>query len=158
MATWLLDTNIVLYLLTRQDQLEKARRRGSEAEAHLRALYTALDQFIADRLAAGDRFVLTPVVIQETLNVLQYSEVFGLQAQEAAQVVLALVQARELECEERECIVVALGRQASGEEPFPDAYLACRTQEDEVHLLTNDRRLHEAMGQKSVLLRELIGG
>lgn len=137
MATWLLDTNIALYLLTRQDQLEKARERGAEAEAHLRALYAALDRFIADRLAAGDRFLLTPVVIQETLNVLQYSRVFGLDPREAAEVMLALVQAQELDCEELENVVFALERQASGAAPFPDAYLACRCQENGVHLLTN---------------------
>lgn len=156
MATWLLDTNIALYLLTREDQLQRARELGPEAESHLRALYEALDRFVADRLAAGDRFLLTPVVIQETLNVLQYSETFGLGAREAAEAVLALVQARELDCEERECVVFALQRQASGEAPFPDAYLACRAQEDEVHLLTNDRELHDTVGRKAVLLRSLL--
>lgn len=156
MAIWLLDTNIALYLLTREDQLERARERGPEAEAHLRALYEALDRFVADRLAVRDRFLLTPVVIQETLNVLQYSEAFGLVAREGAEALLSLVQAQELDCEERECVVFALQRQASDEAPFPDAYLACRAQEDEVHLLTNDRALHDTVGRKTVLLRSLM--
>jgi predicted nucleic acid-binding protein len=158
MRTWLLDTNIILYLLTREDQLDKARQLGPEPERHLRTLYASLDRFIAERLSAGDRFLLTPIVIQETLNVLQYAEVFSLGAQRAAEVLLALIQAQELECEERERMAHALERQAAGEAPFADAYLACRVREGEdMRLLTNDRGLHDAAGGRAVLLRQLPG-
>ncbi len=158
MATWLLDTNIVLYLLTREDQLRKAREVGPEAEAHLRSLYEALDRFLAERLAAGDRFLLTPVVVLETLNVLQYAEAFGMEAKQAAEAVLGLVLAEELDCEEPEWVVSALQRQAAGEAPFADAYLARRAQEGGVYLLTNDRELWRMAQEKGVLLRELVAG
>ncbi len=87
---------------------------------------------------------------------LQYSEVFGLEARQAAEVMLALVHAKELDCEERECVVHALESQAAGEAPFVDAYLPCRSQEEAMHLLTNDRELANRTGGKAVLLRNCL--
>ncbi|MCL6647148.1 MAG: PIN domain-containing protein [Chloroflexi bacterium] len=107
---------------------------------------------------AGERLLLSPVVVLETLSVLQYSDLFGLDPKQAADALLTLVQAEEVECEEHECVTAALERQAAGEGLFTDAFLVCRAQQESVRLLTNDRRLAEAAGRKAVYLRHLAGG
>lgn len=150
---WLVDTNILPYLLTREDQLAKASHRDARAERHLRTLYAALDSFVEERLRAGERFVVTPLVVYETLNVLQYAEAFSLDGRQAAEVLLTLVQLPQLACEDRECLVAALELQATGAGKFVDGYLACRAQEDGVWLLTNDGELHRMVRGKAKLLR-----
>lgn len=71
MTTWLLDTDIVLYLLTRPEQSPGAP--ATPVDPHLEGLYRALDAFIDQAIAAGDRLLLTPLVVLETVATLQRS-------------------------------------------------------------------------------------
>ena len=91
MVRWLLDTNVVIYLLTRPEPREGAP--PPPVDPHLDALYRALDAFIDRVTAAGDRLLLTPLVVLEAVATLQHATVFQLPAAEAAEKVLRLVQA-----------------------------------------------------------------
>ncbi|WP_324718144.1 hypothetical protein U7230_07750 [Carboxydochorda subterranea] len=154
MTTWLLDTNIVLYLLTRPEHSPGAP--AAAVDPHLRALYRALDAFIDRVGAAGDRLLLTPLVVLETVATLQHAAVFQLPAAEAAERVLRLAQAPEVECEQRECVIAALSLQALGKGDMVDEYLVCRARETDVHILSNDRELCRRAAGKAVWLRDLV--
>jgi len=155
MTTWLLDTNIVIYLLTRPEQSQGAPPTPVD-HPHLEALYRALDAFIDQALAAGDRLLLTPLVVLETVATLEHARVFQLPAAEAAERVLRLVQAPEIECEQRECVIAALSLQALGEGDMVDEYLVCRAREPDIRILSNDRELCDRAAGKAVLLRDLV--
>ena len=154
MTTWLLDTNIVIYLLTRPEQSQGAP--ATPVHPHLEALYRALDAFIDQASAAGDRLLLTPLVVLETVATLEHASVFQLPAAEAAERVLRLVQAPEIECEQRECVIAALSLQALGKGDMVDEYLVCRAREPDVRVLSNDRELCDRAAGKAVLLRDLV--
>ena len=77
MTTWLLDTEAVIYLLTRPEPREGAP--APPVDAHRDALYRALDAFIDRVTAAGDRLLLTPLVVLEaaTLHMPRFSNCCG---------------------------------------------------------------------------------
>lgn len=58
MTTWLLDTKLVVYLLTRPEALQGAA--PTPVDLRLEALYRALDAFIDRASASGDRLLPTP--------------------------------------------------------------------------------------------------
>ncbi len=154
MATWLLDTNIVIYLITRPEENQAVL--SAPVDPHLQALYRALDAFIDQATAAGDRLLLTPLVVLETVATLQHATVFQLPAAEAAERVLRLVLAPEIECEQRECVVAALSLQALGKGDMVDEYLLCRARETEARILSNDRELCRRAAGQAVWLRDLV--
>lgn len=154
MATWLLDTNIVIYLITRPEENQAVL--SAPVDPHLQALYRALDAFIDQATAAGDRLLLTPLVVLETVATLQHATVFQLPAAEAAERVLRLALAPEIECEQRECVAAALSLQALGKGDMVDEYLVCRATETEAPILSNDRELCRRAAGKAVWLRDLV--
>ncbi len=161
MTTWLLDTNIAIYLLTRPEYLltRPEQHQGAPAtpaDPHLEELYRALDAFIDQAIAAGDRLLLTPLVVLETVATLEHGKVFQLPAAEAAERVLHLAQAPEIECEQRECVIAALSLQALGEGDVVDEYLVCRAREPDVRVLSNDRELCRRAAGEAVWLRDLL--
>lgn len=124
MERWLLDTNLVIYLLA-PDQAPDA----SVKERVLR---------LFERAASGEvTLVVTPVVVFETLLVLSG---FNVPPREAAGLVESVLALPGVECEEEEHVLYALSRY-SKKLDFVDGYLASRSQAEPYRVASNDRDL-----------------
>ncbi len=120
---WLVDTNIVIYLLTDHPAFRD----------RLRAL--------RDRMAEqGTRLVVVPAVVAEVLYVLE-GEYFQMDVRHAAGLLMRLCRAPEVECEGGEAVLRALKLHAEQGLDFVDAYLAARSCAGGWALLTNDREI-----------------
>ncbi len=121
---WLLDTNLIIYLLA-PDQAP-----DNDVRDRVRALF--------ERAARGAvTLVVTPIVVFETLLVLAG---FGLHPREAAGLVERVLALPGVECEDDEHILYALSRY-SKKLDFVDGYLASRSQAEPYRVASNDRDL-----------------
>ncbi|MBX6377421.1 MAG: PIN domain-containing protein [Clostridia bacterium] len=118
---WLVDTNVVIYLLTDhpefRERLRVLRRRMSDE---------------------GARLVAVPAVVAEVLYVLE-GEYFRMDRQDAASLLLRFCRAPEVECEDGEAVLRALKLHGERRLDFVDGYLAARCRSEGWALLTNDR-------------------
>lgn len=122
---WLLDTNLIIYLLA-PDQAPNDDVRG-----RVRALF--------ERAARGEvTLVVTPVVVFETLLVLSG---FDLHPREAASLVERVLALPGVECEDEEHVLYALSRFAKKHD-FGDGYLASRSQAKPYRLASYDHNVH----------------
>lgn len=122
-ARWLVDTNVVIYLLTDHPEFRE----------RLRAL--------RERLSDEDaRLVVVPAVVAEVLHVLE-GEYFQMARRDAAGLLLRFCRAPEVECEDAQAVLRALMLHAERGLDFVDGYLAVRSQAEGWALLTNDREL-----------------
>lgn len=129
----MLDANIIIYCLARDHILSNPRT------AHLRERLEALDRVLEEAIASGHRLLVTPVVIAETLYVLEGAYHFT--PAQAASALLQFVRAPEVEVEDEEAVLTGLRHYATGQLDFVDGYLAARATEHGVYLLTNDRAI-----------------
>lgn len=124
MERWLLDTNLIIYLLA-PDQAP-----NPSVQHRIRQLF--------ERAASGEiTLVVTPVVVFETLLVLSG---FNITPREAAGLVESVLALPGVECEEEEHVLYALSRY-SKKLDFVDGYLASRSQADGHRVVSNDRDL-----------------
>ena len=133
MSTWLLDANVVVYCLAREHIL------ANPQAAHLHERLEALDRALERAIAAGHRLRITPVVVAETLYVLEGA--YGYSPAEAVAALLQFVRAPEVDVEDEEAVLAGLRHHAAGQLDFVDGYLAARTADEDVFLLTNDRTI-----------------
>lgn len=120
MARWLLDANVVIYLLTEDERYAerlKALIRRSQQEGHA--------------------FCLTPAVVAEVLYVLE-GEYFGYPPDRAGRLIEQFILAPEVDCEDREFVLAGLVYHRVNDLDFVDGYLAARATEDGTALVTND--------------------
>ncbi|EKP94461.1 PIN domain-containing protein [Thermaerobacter subterraneus] len=133
MSTWLLDANVVVYCLAREHIL------ANPQAAHLHERLEVLDRALERAIAAGHRLRITPVVVAETLYVLEGA--YGYSPAEAVAALLQFVRAPEVDVEDEEAVLAGLRHHAAGQLDFVDGYLAARTADEDVFLLTNDRAI-----------------
>ncbi|GAB6875592.1 PIN domain-containing protein [Thermaerobacter litoralis] len=133
MSTWLLDANVIVYCLARHHILSNPR------VAHLHERLDALDRAVERAIAAGHRLIVTPVVVAEALYVLEGA--YRYSPPEAVSALLQFVRAPEVDVEDEEAVLAGLRHHAAGQVDFVDGYLAARTTEEDVHLLTNDHAI-----------------
>jgi len=119
LATWLLDTNIVIYLLA-------GDARYAE---RLKAL-------IQRARREGHAFHLSPPVVAEALYVLE-GEYFRCSRQDATVMMQRFIQAPEVVCEDKEFVLAGLVYHREGLD-FVDGYLAARASAGDTYLVTND--------------------
>jgi len=132
-GTWLLDTNVIIYCLAREQILQNPRT------AHLKARLEALDRVLDEATTAGHRLLVTPAVVAEVLYILE--GVYGYTAAQAAAALLQFVRAPEVDVEDEEAVLTGLQLYSRGHLDFVDGYLAARATEEGVWLLTNDRAI-----------------
>ncbi len=119
LAAWLLDTNVVIYLLAgdaRYSERLKALIQRARREGHV--------------------FHLTPAVVAEVVYVLE-GDYFRHSPDDAVDCIERLVQAPEVVCEEKEFVLAGLVHHRGGLD-FVDGYLSARASEGDTHLVTND--------------------
>lgn len=123
MASWLLDANVIIYLLTgHEDFTERIKALIRQAKEQNHAL------------------ILTPVVIAEVLHVLE-GEYFRLSSHEAAGLLEGFIRAPEVHCEDEESVLAGLVYHSVNQLDFVDGYLASRASKAGVALVTNDRNI-----------------
>lgn len=131
MAAWLLDTNVVVYLLA-------GDARYSE---RLKAL-------IQRARREGQAFHLTPAVVAEVVYVLE-GDYFRYSREDAVDRIERFVQAPEVVCEEKEFVLAGLVHHRGGLD-FVDGYLAARASEGETYLVTNDTGIGKRTATKLI--------
>lgn len=124
MERWLLDTNLIVYLLDPDQATDRKLR------THVRRLF--------EEAASGAVIlVVTPPVVMETLFVLKG---FGVEPKDAAGLLEHVLALDGVECEEETHVLYALS-QVSRTIDFVDAYLASRSQTDAHGVASNDRNM-----------------
>ncbi|QBS37363.1 AbrB/MazE/SpoVT family DNA-binding domain-containing protein [Thermaerobacter sp. FW80] len=124
MERWLLDTNLIIYLLA-PDQAP-----SDSIRERVRGLF--------ERAARGEAtLVVTPVVVFETLLVLMG---FDLHPREAARLVERVLAWTGVECEDEAHVLYALSR-LSKKLDFVGGYLASRSHAEPYRVASNDRDL-----------------
>ena len=103
---WLLDANIIIYCLGRDQILSNPR------VAHLRERLDTLDRVLEEAIASGHRLLVTPVVIAETLYVLEGAYHFT--PAQAASALVQFVRAPAVEVEHEEAVLTGLRHYATG--------------------------------------------
>ena len=130
MERWLIDTNLIIYLLAP----EQAPNPTVQERVHR----------LFERAARGELvLVATPLVIFETLLVLSG---FDLRPREAAGLIERVMALPGVECEEEEHVLYALSRY-SKKLDFVDGYLASRSQAEPYRIASNDRELVRLMAR-----------
>jgi predicted nucleic acid-binding protein len=122
MATYLLDTNVLVRYLT------------NDHAAHSKevaALFGAAEK-------GRHRLVVTALVVAETAFVLR--SFYRIEASRIADALRVLLSQRWITVEERPCLLAMLPAFAEGVH-FVDAYLAARSQNEAVELYTFDKKL-----------------
>lgn len=127
----MLDTNIVIYLLT-------GDARYSE---RLKVLIQRARQ-------EGHAFHLTPAVVAEVVYVLE-GDYFRCSPQDAVEKMERLIQAPEVVCEDKEFVLAGLVYHREGLD-FVDGYLAARASEGDTYLVTNDGEIGRHAATKLV--------
>ncbi|HEY8417598.1 MAG TPA: hypothetical protein VIK93_06135 [Limnochordales bacterium] len=131
MTTWILDTNIVIFLLARNKLLQDPRAQ------HMRARLHQLDQALKQHVDAGGQLLLTPVVVHEALFTLHHA--YGYSQDECAQMLMSFIQAPEVLCEDEPWVRAALFLHSAHGLDFVDGYLAARTlDQPDTYLVTHD--------------------
>lgn len=132
MATWILDTNIVIFLLARDKLLRDQRT------AHIRLRLHQLDQALRNHTAAGGKLLLTPVVVQEALYIL--NRAYAYTPPECASRLMKFAQAPEVVCEDEDHVLSGLHHYGAHGLDFADGYLAARSLSDpHTYLITSDQ-------------------
>lgn len=88
MTKWILDTNIVIYLLARDKLLRDPRAQ------HMRTTLKNVDQALRTHTSAGGKLLLTPVVVQEAVDVLEGA--YGYSPSESATKLIQFIRSPEV--------------------------------------------------------------